>query len=79
MQEITFPRKVLSCLLAEKFRREIHSITQIIGETIHEYSEKYNVLLASFPHHKIQDELIIQYFYEGLLPTERGMIDSEVK
>ena len=27
------------------------------------------------PHHQISEQLLIQYFYEGLLPTDRSMID----
>ena len=27
------------------------------------------------PHHQIPDQLLIQYFYEGLMPTDRSIID----
>lgn len=31
---------------------------------------------VSCPHHQIIEKLLIQYFYEGLLPIERSMIDA---
>ena len=33
-------------------------------------------LCASCSHHQISKQLLIQYFYEGLLPMERSMIDA---
>jgi hypothetical protein len=32
-------------------------------------------LCASCPHHHISDQLLIQYFYEGLLPMNKSMVD----
>jgi len=32
-------------------------------------------LCASCPHHQITDQLLIQYFYEGLLPSDRSIAD----
>ena len=28
------------------------------------------------PHHQIPDQLLIQYFYEGLMPIDRSIIDA---
>ena len=33
-------------------------------------------MCASCPHHQISDQLLIQYFYEGLLLSDRNMIDA---
>ncbi|XP_071912420.1 uncharacterized protein [Coffea arabica] len=33
-------------------------------------------LPSGCPHHQIPDQLLIQYFYEGLLPMDRSMIDA---
>ena len=33
-------------------------------------------MCASCPHHQISDQLLIQYFYKGLLLTDRNMIDA---
>ncbi|XP_026457580.1 uncharacterized protein LOC113358263 isoform X2 [Papaver somniferum] len=57
-------------------RKEICGIVQISGETLYEYWERYKKLLASCPRHQISDQLVIQYFYEGLLPNERHLIDA---
>jgi hypothetical protein len=46
------------------------------GESLHEYWERFKKLCASCPHHQISEQLLIQYFYEGLLPTDRSMIDA---
>ena len=32
----------------------------------------FQELCASCPHHQINEQLLIQYFYEGLLPTDRS-------
>ena len=46
------------------------------GETLYEYWERFKKLCASCPHHQIGDQLLIQYFYEGLLPMDRSMVDA---
>ncbi|XP_026435512.1 uncharacterized protein LOC113333214 [Papaver somniferum] len=56
--------------------KEICGIRQISGETLYEHWERYKKLLASFPHHQISDQLVIQYFYEGLLSNDRNLIDA---
>ncbi|RDX58306.1 hypothetical protein CR513_62387, partial [Mucuna pruriens] len=45
------------------------------GETLHEYWEKFNKLCVTCPHHQINEQLLIQYFYEGLSMMDRSMID----
>lgn len=61
---------------ATNIRKEIYGISQITGETFHEYWERFKRLCASFPHHQILDQLLIQYFNEGLLPMDRSMVDA---
>ncbi|RDY06778.1 hypothetical protein CR513_09185, partial [Mucuna pruriens] len=48
-------------------RKEICGIRQHSGETLHEYWERFNKLCATCPHHQISEQLLIQYFYEGLM------------
>ena len=36
----------------------------------------FKKLYASYPCHQIRDQLLIQYFYEVLLPKDRSMIDA---
>ncbi|MCH79740.1 hypothetical protein A2U01_0000496 [Trifolium medium] len=57
-------------------RKEICGIRQKSGETLHEYWERFKRLCARCPHHQISDQLLIQYFYEGLLPMGRSIVDA---
>ncbi|RDY12762.1 hypothetical protein CR513_02393, partial [Mucuna pruriens] len=57
-------------------RKEICGIRQHTGETLHEYWERFNKLCATCPHHQISEQLLIQYFYEGLAMMDRSMIDA---
>ncbi|XP_062080513.1 uncharacterized protein LOC133785278 [Humulus lupulus] len=57
-------------------RKEICGIRQQTGESLYEYWERFKRLRASFPHHQISEQLLIQYFYEGLFPLDRSMIDA---
>ncbi|KAJ9551555.1 hypothetical protein OSB04_015600 [Centaurea solstitialis] len=61
---------------AATLRREICSIKQRDVETLHEYWERFKHLCVSCPQHGISEQLLLQYFYEGLLPMERKMIDA---
>ncbi|KAE8671398.1 ocs element-binding factor 1-like [Hibiscus syriacus] len=61
---------------AAGIRREICGIKQKDIETLHEYWEQFKRLCASCPQHGISEQLLIQYFYEGLLPMERKMMDA---
>ncbi|RDX91890.1 hypothetical protein CR513_26057, partial [Mucuna pruriens] len=56
-------------------RKEICGIRQHSGETLHEYWERFNKLCATCPHHQISEQLLIQYFYEGLTMMDQSMID----
>ncbi|XP_024981754.1 uncharacterized protein LOC112518337 [Cynara cardunculus var. scolymus] len=61
---------------AARLRREICGIKQKDMESLYEYWERFKRLCVSCPQHGISDELLIQYFYEGLLPMERKMMDA---
>ena len=61
---------------AANIRKEICGIRQMNGETLHEYWERFKRLCASCPNHQISEQLLIQYFYEGLTPMDRSMIDA---
>ncbi|XP_020208499.1 uncharacterized protein LOC109793439 [Cajanus cajan] len=56
-------------------RKYISGIRQLGGETLYEYWERFKKLCASCPHHQISEQLLLQYFYEGLNNMERSMID----
>ncbi|XP_021715002.1 uncharacterized protein LOC110682970 [Chenopodium quinoa] len=57
-------------------RKEICGIRQNNNESLYEYWQRFNRFCSSCPQHQISEQLLIQYFYEGLLPNERGMIDA---
>ncbi|RDY01864.1 hypothetical protein CR513_14755, partial [Mucuna pruriens] len=56
-------------------RKEICGIRQHSSETLHKYWERFNKLCATCLHHQISEQLLIQYFYEGLMMMDRSMID----
>ena len=57
------------------FKRQITSFTQKSGETFYQCWERYKELLNSCPHHGFETWRIIAYFYEGLTPQGRQMIE----
>ncbi|CAN6552304.1 unnamed protein product [Malus baccata var. baccata] len=57
-------------------RKKISGIQQSQGESFPSYYERFKSLVASCPHHQMEEELLLQYFYEGLLPLERQMLDA---
>ncbi|XP_019183634.1 PREDICTED: uncharacterized protein LOC109178454 [Ipomoea nil] len=71
-----FLEKYFPASRAANIRKEICGIRQNNGESLYEYWERFKKLCASCPHHQISDQLLIQYFYEGLFPMDRGMIDA---
>ena len=58
-------------------RKDILGIRKLIGESLYEYWERFKKLCASCPHHQIFEQLLLQYFYEGLSNMERSMIDAD--
>ena len=71
-----FLEKFFPASRAAAIRKEICGIRQQHGETLHEYWERFKKLCSSCPHHQISDQLLIQYFYEGLFPMDRSMVDA---
>ncbi|XP_062155157.1 uncharacterized protein LOC133863203 [Alnus glutinosa] len=71
-----FLEKYFPASRASNIRKEICGVRQHNGESLHEYCERFKKLCASCPHHQISEQLLIQYFYEGLLPIDRNMIDA---
>ena len=57
-------------------RKRISGIEQNEGESFPAYYDRFKTLVASCPQHQMKEELLIQYFYEGLLPIERQMLDA---
>ncbi|CAN6580921.1 unnamed protein product [Malus baccata var. baccata] len=57
-------------------RKKISGIQQEEGESFPTYYEQFKSLIVSCPQHQMKEELLLQYFYEGLLPLERQMLDA---
>ncbi|XP_070676224.1 uncharacterized protein, partial [Malus domestica] len=57
-------------------RKRISGIQQNQGESFPSYYERFKSFVAFCPQHQMKEELLIQYFYEGLFPMERQMLDA---
>jgi hypothetical protein len=75
-----FLEKYFPASRVANIRKEIYgtrqSPRQSHGETLSEHWERFEQLCIQCPHHQIPDQLLIQYFYEGLMPTDRSIIDA---
>ena len=71
-----FLEKFFPASRAAAIRKDICGIRQLQGESLYEYWERFKRLCASCPQHQISEQLLIQYFYEGLMVMERSMIDA---
>jgi len=56
-------------------RKEICGIRQQDRESLYEYWERFKRLCTRFPYHQINEQLLIQYFYEGLMAIDKQMIN----
>ncbi|RDX82981.1 Pol polyprotein, partial [Mucuna pruriens] len=72
----TFLEKFFPASRTASIKKEICGIRQHTRETLHEYWERFNKLCATCPHHQINEQLLIQYFYEGLSMMDKSMIDA---
>ncbi|XP_025979703.1 uncharacterized protein [Glycine max] len=71
-----FLEKIFPASRTTAIRKDISGIRQLSGESLYEYWERFKKLCASCPHHQISEQLLLQYFYEGLSNMERSMIDA---
>ena len=71
-----FLEKFFPASRSASIRKEICGVRQIDRESLHEYWERFKKLCASCPHHQILEQLLIQYFYEGLMPMDRNTMDA---
>ncbi|RDX77496.1 hypothetical protein CR513_42369, partial [Mucuna pruriens] len=55
----TFVEKFFPTSRTASIRKEICGIRQDIGETLHEYWERFNKLYATCPYHQISEQLLI--------------------
>ena len=67
--------KFFPASMTTAIRNDISGIRQLSGESLYEYWERFKKLCAICPHHQISEQLLLQYFYEGLSNMEMSMID----
>ncbi|GAU40544.1 hypothetical protein TSUD_367100 [Trifolium subterraneum] len=56
--------------------KEICGIRQADNESLAEYWERFKHLVSSCPQHQITEQLLVQYFYEGLLSMDKNILDA---
>ncbi len=61
-----------------KLRIELNIFRKREGESLYDAWERYKELQRECPHHSIKDWLLVQNFYNGLLPSTVSTIDSTV-
>ncbi|XP_074289161.1 uncharacterized protein LOC141614301 [Silene latifolia] len=57
-------------------RNEIHTFQQEDGESLGEAWDRYQDLIASYPHHGIPEWYITQTFFQTLLPRTKEMVNA---
>jgi hypothetical protein len=62
-------------LRTNSFKRQITTFTQKPGETFSRYWDRYRDLLNTCPHHGFETWRLVSYFYEGLTPKDREMME----
>jgi retrotransposon gag protein len=71
-----FAERYFPASLIANIRKEICGIRQDDAETLHEYWERFKKLCDSCPNHQISEQLLVQYFYEGLRETDKNLVDA---
>ncbi|XP_027174516.1 uncharacterized protein LOC113774148 [Coffea eugenioides] len=71
-----FLNKYFPASRSASLRKEICGIKQHPSESLYEYWERFKKLCNKCPQHQISEQLLIQYFYEGLLFRDRSIIDA---
>ena len=59
-----------------KLIKEICSIKMKLGESVGEYWDRYKRLIANWPQHGQTERPIMRFFYVGMTPIERRMVDN---
>ena len=57
------------------FKRKITTFTQELGETLYQCWERFKEILNIYPHHGFETWSLVSYFYEGLTPQSRQVVE----
>ena len=74
MQE-QFLKKFFPPHRTNSFKRQITSFTQKNGETLYQCWDRFKELLNICPHHGFETWQLVTYFYEGLIPQSRQVVE----
>jgi len=72
--EKMFLKKFFLTSKVTSIRKEICGIRQHDRESLYEYWERFKRPCTSCPYHHIHEQVLIQYFYEGMMVIDRQMI-----
>ena len=70
-----FLKKFFSSHRTNSFKRQITIFTQKPGETFYQCWDRYRDLFNTCPHHGFETWRLVSYFYEGLTPRDRKMVE----
>ncbi|RDY12837.1 hypothetical protein CR513_02321, partial [Mucuna pruriens] len=70
-----FLEKFFPTSKTKSIKKVTYGIRQRSGETLYKYKERSNKLCATCPHHHINEQLLIKYFYEGIMLMDKNMMD----
>ncbi|KAK8685705.1 hypothetical protein V6N13_124742 [Hibiscus sabdariffa] len=65
-----FLDRIFHAAKASELRRSILGIRKKDGESLYDYWERFKKLFASCPQHGLTEQTLLQYFYEGKLPSQ---------
>ena len=71
-----FLTKYFSPSKVAKFRGDLTTFSQFESENIYKAWERYKGLFRKVPHHRFLACLEIQFFYNGLTPNTKMVIDA---
>ena len=71
----SFLVKVFPMGKTNALRNKISSFQQLADESIPEAWERMQEYISACPHHGMEDWLLIQNFYHGLVPLDRSHLD----
>ncbi|XP_070044570.1 uncharacterized protein [Nicotiana tomentosiformis] len=73
-----FLEKYFSAAKTGRMRKEIYNFSQGEGETVFEAWEIFSELLRRCPHNGLEQWMQLQYFWDGLNPLSRRLMNSAV-
>ena len=59
-----------------QLRARLYQFSQKDGESLYDVWERFKEMLRLFPHHGLEEWLIIHTFYNGLLYTTKTYVDA---